>query len=69
MLAGSATFVTGGAVVDGKNIAADEIRGASIQNGEIRMLKKGDVIIVPNNTPHWFKETSNPFNYYVVKVR
>lgn len=33
------------------------------------MKKKGDVVIVPNNTPHWFKETSNPFTYYVVKVR
>lgn len=69
VLDGTATFITGGTVVDGKYIAADEIRGASIENGETRMLKKGDVIIVPNNTPHWFKETSNPFTYYVVKVR
>ncbi|MCI0402813.1 MAG: heme-binding protein [Acidobacteria bacterium] len=69
VLDGTATLVTGGTVVDPKNIAADEIRGASIENGETRMLKKGDVIIVPNNTPHWFKETSNPFTYYVVKVR
>ncbi len=69
VLEGSATLVTGGTVVDAKNIAADEIRGASIENGESRMLKKGDVIIVPNSTPHWFKETSNPFTYYVVKVR
>ncbi|MGH2396031.1 MAG: heme-binding protein [Terriglobales bacterium] len=69
VLEGTATFVTGGTVVDAKNIAADEIRGASIENGETRMLKKGDVIIVPSNTPHWFKETSNPFTYYVVKVR
>jgi len=69
VLDGTATFITGGTVVGAKNIAADEIRGASIENGETRLLKKGDVIIVPNNTPHWFKETSNPFTYYVVKVR
>ncbi|MGH8459449.1 MAG: heme-binding protein, partial [Nevskiales bacterium] len=69
VLDGTATFVTGGTMVDPKNIAADEVRGASVENGETRMLKKGDVIIVPNNTPHWFKETSNPFTYYVVKVR
>ncbi len=69
VLEGTATFITGGSVVDAKNIAADEIRGTSIENGETRQLKKGDVIIVPNNTPHWFKETSNPFTYYVVKVR
>jgi glc operon protein GlcG len=69
VLEGTATFVTGGTVVDAKNIAADEIRGSTIEGGETRMLKKGDVIIVPNNTPHLFKEVSNPFLYYVVKVR
>lgn len=69
VLDGTATFVTGGTVVDPKNIAPDEIRGFTIEGGETRRLKKGDVIIVPNNTPHLFKEVSNPFLYYVVKVR
>jgi glc operon protein GlcG len=69
VLEGAATFVTGGSVVDPKNVAADEIRGASIEGGEIRRLVKGDVIIVPSNTPHWFKEVTAPFLYYVVKVR
>jgi len=27
------------------------------------------VLIVPNGTPHWFKDVSGPLNYYVVKVR
>ncbi len=69
VLKGSATFVTGGTVVDGKNIEPTEIRGASIAGGETRRLAKGDVIIVPRNTPHWFKEIQGPFDYYVVKVR
>jgi glc operon protein GlcG len=69
MLEGSATFVTGGAVVDGKTVEPNEIRGASISGGETRRITKGDVIIVPNGTPHWFKEISGPINYYVVKVR
>ena len=30
---------------------------------------KGDVIIIPAGMPHWFKEVSDPFQYYVVKVR
>ncbi|MFY9607720.1 MAG: cupin domain-containing protein [Blastocatellia bacterium] len=34
-----------------------------------RRLRKGDVIIVPAGTPHWFKEVSAPFLYYVVKAR
>lgn len=66
---GSATFVTGGALVDAKTIEPNEIRGASIQGGEAREITKGDVIVVPKNTPHWFKDVKVPFTYYVVKVR
>jgi glc operon protein GlcG len=69
MLEGSATFITGGKIVDGKITAPEEVRGASIQGGETRTLVKGDVIIVPRGTPHWFKEVKGPVTYYVVKVR
>ena len=69
VMEGGATFVTGGSVVDGKTIAPDEIRGASIKDGQTRHLAKGDVIIVPKGTPHQFAETTSPFLYYVVKVR
>lgn len=69
VIEGSATFITGGTVIEPKNIAADEIRGRSIRDGETRQLAKGDVIIVPAGTPHWFKEVKSPFLYYVVKVR
>jgi glc operon protein GlcG len=69
VLEGTATFVTGGTLVEPRNIAADEIRGKEINGGETRKLAKGDVIIVPANTPHWFKEVSASFLYYVVKAR
>jgi glc operon protein GlcG len=69
MLEGTATLVTGGAVIDGKNIEPEEIRGKSLEGGETRQITKGDVIIVPNGVPHWFKEVKGPVNYYVVKVR
>ena len=69
MLEGSTTFVTGGTVVGGKTTAADEIRGTSVRGGETRTLTKGDVVVVPRGTPHWFKEISGPVLYYVVKVR
>src|SRR5687768_7940423 len=69
VLDGTATFVTGGALVEAHNIAGDEIRGKRISGGEMRKLVKGDVIIVPAGTPHWFKEVSAPFLYYVVKAR
>jgi glc operon protein GlcG len=69
VLQGSATFITGGEAVDGKTIAPDEIRGSSINGGETRKIAKGDVIIVPHGVPHQFLEVTNPFLYYVVKVR
>jgi len=69
VLKGSATVVTGGTMVDGKPIAADEIRGREITGGESRKLVPGDAMIIPNGVPHWFKEVQAPFLYYVVKVR
>ena len=69
VLDGSATLVTGGTAVNAKHIAAGEVRGERIDGGEARQLAKGDVIIVPAGVPHWFKEVSNPFRYYVVKSR
>ena len=69
VLGGTATLVTGGAAVDAKTTEADELRGSGISGGDTHQLKKGDVIIVPAGVPHWFKEVSNPFLYYVVKAR
>jgi len=69
VLDGTATFVTGGEAVDTKEIAANELRGSSIRNGETRQIAKGDVIVVPNGIPHQFLEVTSPFLYYVVKVR
>ena len=69
VLGGTATFVTGGKSVDPKMVAPHEFRGSMIEGGETRELKKGDVIIVPKNTPHWFKRVDGAFLYYVVKVR
>ena len=69
VLDGEADFVTGGKVVGGKEVAPNEVRGPGIEGGEVRRLKRGDVITVANGTPHWFKEVRGPFLYYVVKVR
>jgi len=69
VMEGKATFVTGGTVADAKEIAPDELRGSRIEGGVTRQLSKGQVIIVPNNTPHWFKEVNGEFLYYTIKVR
>jgi glc operon protein GlcG len=69
VVSGTATFVTGGTVVGGKATAPEEIRGTSIEGGEARTLRAGDVIVVPRGTPHWFKEVPGPVTYLVIKVR
>jgi Cupin len=69
VLRGSATLVTGGTAVDVKEIGPEELRGTAIQGGETRQLHEGDVVVIPNGVPHWFKEVTGPFLYYVVKVR
>jgi len=68
VLEGTATLVTGGTAVEAKTIAPDEIRGKEIQGGESRRIGKGDVIIIPNGVPHWFKQVDAPVLYFVVKV-
>jgi len=69
VLEGSATFVTGGNFTTGKNTAPDEVRGPSMTAGTSRTIAKGDVIIIPANVPHWFKEIQKPITYFGVKVR
>ncbi|HEX2230538.1 MAG TPA: heme-binding protein [Candidatus Binatia bacterium] len=69
MLQGTATLITGGTIVEGKNIESEEIRGDGVNGGESRTISKGDVIVIPSGTPHWFTEVQGPINYYVVKVR
>ena len=68
VLEGSATLVTGGTAIEPKTIAPDEIRGKEIQGGESRHIGKGDVVVIPNSVPHWFKQVDAPLLYYVVKV-
>lgn len=69
VLKGSAQLITGGTPVETKTIAPHEFRAPSVNGGEMRRLVPGDVVIIPNGVPHWFKEVVAPFDYYVVKVR
>jgi len=69
VLKGSAQLITGGTPVGTKTIAPHEFRAPAVNGGEARKLVPGDVVIIPNGVPHWFKEVDAPFDYYVVKVR
>lgn len=69
VLDGSATFVTGGTIVDDRERAPNERTGSGIAGGDAWVLTKGDVIVVPNGLPHWFKQVNGRIRYCAVKVR
>jgi mannose-6-phosphate isomerase-like protein (cupin superfamily) len=54
VIEGSATLVTGGKLVNEKRTNAENLSGTAIESGSARPVAKGDFIIVPENTPHWF---------------
>jgi mannose-6-phosphate isomerase-like protein (cupin superfamily) len=53
---GSGTLVTGGTLRDGKRTNAENMAGTAIDGGMTRKINKGDWIMVPQNTPHWFSQ-------------
>jgi glc operon protein GlcG len=60
-------LIVGGKVTNPRTLAAGEIRGSAIEGGEARSIERGDVVVIPRGTPHWFKQVRTPFTYYVVK--
>lgn len=64
ILDGAATVVTGGALVR----SAGDARAASrIDNGVERHVAKGDVVVIPAGTPHWYKEVDGSVTYFEVR--
>ena len=61
---GAATFVTGGAIVRAAGAAAGS---ATIEGGQSRRVSKGDVILVPAGTPHWYKDLEGTITYLEVR--
>jgi mannose-6-phosphate isomerase-like protein (cupin superfamily) len=51
---GSATMVTGGKLTGQTRTNAENLSGTGIEGGMSRHIAKGDFIMVPENTPHWF---------------
>jgi mannose-6-phosphate isomerase-like protein (cupin superfamily) len=53
---GTATLVTGGRLKNERRTNADNLTGAGVDGGTSRRVAKGDFILVPENTPHWFTD-------------
>lgn len=67
---GEATFVTGGTLTNARVISPGQTRADGIEGGVTHHLSRGDVITVPANTPHWWKDTSKTgsVGYYAVNI-
>ena len=52
VLQGTGNIITGGTLVDGKQVNAYNMSGPSIAGGQDHNVVKGDMILIPPNTPH-----------------
>ena len=67
IVSGTAVMVTGGTLTGAKVIRPGETRGPSINGGQTHPLSKGDMIVIPAGTPHWWKE-AQAMSYYGVNI-
>lgn len=58
---GSGTFVTGGTVVRAQG------QQGTIEGGTSRQVTKGDIVLVPAGTPHWYKTLDGTLTYLEVR--
>jgi hypothetical protein len=63
---GGGTLVTGGSIVR-PTTAGRGSAAATIDGGVTRHVAKGDVILIPAGTPHWYKELDGTITYLEVR--
>ena len=52
VIQGTGDIITGGKLVNEKRVNAANLSGTDIADGQTHHVVKGDVLLVPNNTPH-----------------
>jgi mannose-6-phosphate isomerase-like protein (cupin superfamily) len=66
---GEAKLVVGGTMVEPKTVKLNELRGSSIEGGDIKQLVPGDIVHIPAKVPHQLKiAAGTKFTYLVIKV-
>jgi mannose-6-phosphate isomerase-like protein (cupin superfamily) len=68
VIAGAATVVTGGTMVDAKVTGPGEQRAPSIRGGSEMAVAAGDLVTIRPGVPHWVKAVDGKLRYLVVKV-
>ncbi len=65
---GSATLTTGGKLTEEKRTNAENLTGSGIEGGKSQAVAKGDFVIVPENTPHWFSKINGTIELMSIHV-
>lgn len=68
MVEGVGTLVTGGELIDPTPVPnGTSVRGSGIAGGVSRQITKGDVVIIPGHTPHWWSELETDIEYLILR--
>jgi len=71
ILDGNATLVTGGTLPDPHPLstksATTTLQSTRIEGGTSRRVTKGDVVIIPGRTPHWFSNQDGDLSYLIFR--
>jgi len=71
MLDGAGTLVTGGTLVDADKGSVGGVgktfRGSRIDGGVSRRVTKGDFVIIPAGTPHWWSQLDGDITYVIIR--
>lgn len=54
VIEGSGVLQSGGTLIGPIRSGPHDLRGSGLDGAASRQIAKGDVLIVPENTPHWF---------------
>jgi mannose-6-phosphate isomerase-like protein (cupin superfamily) len=68
VIAGGATVVTGGTLVEPSVTGPGEQRAPSIRGGTEHAVAAGDLVAIKPGIPHWVKAVNGRLLYLVVKV-
>ena len=69
ILNGNATLVTGGTLPDPKPLrpGSTTFQSTRIEGGISRKVSKGDVVIIPGRTAHWFSNQDGDLSYLIFR--
>jgi mannose-6-phosphate isomerase-like protein (cupin superfamily) len=68
IMSGAATFVTPGTASTAQTQKSTSEGGQLIGAGESHRVSAGDVVIIPPNAPHMYRNIEEPFRYLVVQT-